>query len=175
MSIIDLIVTLLLLWALISGWRQGIVLQLCSLAGIVLGAWLGLHFGAEVGELLHLDEQFATAGGFLTIFIVVLLAVALLGRLLRKVFHFAGFGIADRILGMLAAVAKTLLILCLLFSAFDSINRDESLVDRQTLDKSICYRPIINLSEMLFPFLEWAKEQITTEDHTLWNEDLQEM
>lgn len=175
MSIIDLIVGLLILWAVISGWRQGIVLQLCSVAGIVLGIWLGVHFGSDVGELLHLDEEFVAAGGFLTIFVVVLLAVALLGRLLRKVFHFAGFGIPDRILGMLASVAKTLLVLCLLFSAFDSINKDESLVDRKTLDKSICYRPIINLSEMLFPFLEWAKEQIATEDQTLWNEDLQEL
>jgi len=42
MSVIDLIVGLLMLWAVFNGWRQGLILQLCSLAGIVLGAWLGI-------------------------------------------------------------------------------------------------------------------------------------
>ena len=47
MSVIDLIVGLLMLWAVFNGWRQGLILQLCSLAGIVLGAWLGIRFGTE--------------------------------------------------------------------------------------------------------------------------------
>ena len=49
MSVIDLIVGLLMLWAVFNGWRQGLILQLCSLAGIVLGAWLGIRFGTEAG------------------------------------------------------------------------------------------------------------------------------
>ena len=100
MSVIDLIVGLLMLWAVFNGWRQGLILQLCSLAGIVLGAWLGIRFGTEAGALLHLDEEFAAAGGFLAVFVVVLIAVAIVGRLLRKVFHFAGFGIPDHLLGV---------------------------------------------------------------------------
>ena len=116
MSVIDLIVGLLMLWAVFNGWRQGLILQLCSLAGIVLGAWLGIRFGTEAGALLHLDEEFATAGGFLAVFVVVLIAVAIVGRLLRKVFHFAGFGIPDHLLGVAVSAAKTLLVLGLLLS-----------------------------------------------------------
>lgn len=86
MSVIDLIVGLLMLWAVFNGWRQGLILQLCSLAGIVLGAWLGIRFGTEAGALLHLDEEFAAAGGFLAVFVVVLIAVAVRGTAVRKVF-----------------------------------------------------------------------------------------
>jgi len=49
MSVIDLIVGLLMLWAVFNGWRQGLILQLCSLAGIVLGAWLAIPSGPEQG------------------------------------------------------------------------------------------------------------------------------
>lgn len=164
MSIIDLVIGLILVWAVYNGWRQGLVLQLCSLAGIVAGAWLGIRFAEQVGELLHLDEQFATAGGFLVIFVVVIITVAILGRLLRKVFHFAGFGIPDRVLGLVVSVGKTLLVLCLLVSAFASVNKNEALIDEQTLAHSVCYRPMINLADSLFPFLEWAKEQIAADD-----------
>ena len=78
MSVIDLIVGLLMLWAVFNGWRQELILQLCSLAGIVLGAWLGIRFGTEAGALLHLDEEFAAAGGFLAVFVVVLIAAVVL-------------------------------------------------------------------------------------------------
>ena len=85
---------------------RGLILQLCSLAGIVLGAWLGIRFGTEAGALLHLDEEFAAAGGFLAVFVVVLIAVAIVGRLLRKVFHFAGFGIPDHLLGVAVSASQ---------------------------------------------------------------------
>ena len=160
MSVIDLIVGLLMLWAVFNGWRQGLILQLCSLAGIVLGAWLGI-----------LDEEFATAGGFLAVFVVVLIAVAIVGRLLRKVFHFAGFGIPDHLLGVAVSAAKTLLILGLLFSAFESLNKDHTLAEEKTLDRSVCYRPMIRLADSLFPLLEWAKEQVSIDEQELWSDN----
>ena len=171
MSVIDLIIGLLMLWAVFSGWRQGLILQLCSLAGIVLGAWLGIRFGAEAGALLHLDEEFAAPGGFLAVFVVVLIAVAILGRLLRKAFHFAGFGIPDHLLGVVVSAAKMLLILSLLFSAFEAVNKDHTLVAEKTLDRSICYKPMIHLADSLFPFLEWAKEQVAANDDELWSDN----
>ena len=81
---------------------------------------------------------------------VVLIAVAIVGRLLRKVFHFAGFGIPDHLLGVAVSAAKTLLVLGLLFSAFESLNKDHTLAEEKTLDRSVCYRPMIRLADSLF-------------------------
>ncbi|WP_290586831.1 CvpA family protein [Alistipes sp. CAG:268] len=64
MNSIDLIVCLILLLAVWNGWRQGLVVQVCSLAGIVIAIWLAAHYGARVGEWLRLDESFSAAGGF---------------------------------------------------------------------------------------------------------------
>lgn len=134
-------------------------------------------FGAEIGEWLKLDDDFARAGGFLAIFVVVLIGVAIAARILRKVFHFAGFGIPDRILGLLVSAAKTLLILSLLFSAFDAINKDQAFIKEEKLEASICYRPMINISEALFPFIEWARDQISTGDEQtlIWSDSSQEL
>ena len=129
------------------------------------------RFGTEAGALLHLDEEFAAAGGFLAVFVVVLIAVAIVGRLLRKVFHFAGFGIPDHLLGVAVSAAKTLLILGLLFSAFESLNKDHTLAEEKTLDRSVCYRPMIRLADSLFPLLEWAKEQVSIDEQELWSDN----
>ena len=111
------------------------------------------------------------AGGFLAVFVVVLIAVAIVGRLLRKVFHFAGFGIPDHLLGVAVSAAKTLLILGLLFSAFESLNKDHTLAEEKTLDRSVCYRPMIRLADSLFPLLEWAKEQVSIDEQELWSDN----
>ena len=63
MSVIDLIVGLLMLWAVFNGWRQGLILQLCSLAGIVLGGWLGIRPGAPGGGQLPLGGEVGGAAG----------------------------------------------------------------------------------------------------------------
>ena len=101
-------------------------------------------------------------GGILPkVLIVVVLVVAIAARLVRRLFHFAGFGVADILLGIAVSVVKYLLVMSVLFSAFSRLNADYTLVKRQTLDESRSYRPILRLSESLFPFVERMYERIT--------------
>ena len=161
MNSIDLIVCLVVVLALWNGWRQGFIVQICSLAGIVAGIWLAARFGTEVGGWLRLDPEIAAAGGFVVVLVVVVLGVAVAARLARKLFRFAGFGVADIVLGIAVSLLKFLLVLSVLFSAFSRLNADYTLVKRQTLDESRSYRPILRLSESLFPFVERMYERIT--------------
>jgi colicin V production protein len=162
---IDLIVYLVLVLAIWNGWRQGFILQICSLAGIVAGIWIAARCGAVVGQWLNLDESISAAGGFVVVLVVVLLLVALAGRVLRKVFHFAGLGVFDYVLGVVVSVFKYLLIMSVIFSAFDSLNEDYTLVGPDKIQKSRTYEPIIRLSEKIFPFLEWVGEQVPLDDY----------
>ena len=79
MNAVDLIVCLVLVLAVWNGWRQGFILQVCSLAGIVAGIWLAAQFGTQVGEWLRLDPDIAAAGGFVTVLVAVILVVAIAG------------------------------------------------------------------------------------------------
>lgn len=164
LNTLDLIVCLVLVLAVWNGWRQGFVVQICSLAGIVAGIWLAARFGAQVGGWLRLDAEVAAAGGFVTVLVAVILVVAIAGRLVRKVFHFAGLGVADTVLGIAVSVLKYLLVLSVLFSAFDSLNEDYCLVGPQTIEQSKSYKPVRRLSESIFPFLEWVGEQVPRQE-----------
>ena len=155
MNAVDLIVCLVLALAVWNGWRQGFVLQVCSLAGIVAGIWLAAQFGTQAGEWLRLDPGFAAAGGFVAVLVAVILVVAIAGRLVRKLFHFAGFGIADTLLGIAVSVLKYL---------FDDLNEDYTLAGPETIEKSKSYKPVMHLSEAVFPFLEWVGGQVPGPD-----------
>lgn len=160
MNTIDLIVCLVLILAVWRGWKQGFIVQVCSLAALVAGIWLAAQYGVQVGAWLRLDEQIASAGGFVVVLLVVLLLVAIAARLVRKLFHFAGFGVPDIALGVAVSVLKYLLLLSVLFSAFAKINVDYSIVGPSTFEKSITYKPVLRISESLLPFLEWIGDQV---------------
>ena len=127
--------------------------------GLLAGGHRARHLAR--GPLLHLEERFAAAGGFVTVLVVVILAVALLGRLLRKLFHFAGFGVPDVVLGIVVSVAKYLLVLSVLFSVFDTLNADYSLVGRRTIDRSKSYGPVLRISQWLLPRLRQAGTEVS--------------
>lgn len=164
MNTIDLVVCLVLALAVWDGWRRGFIVQVCSLAGIVAGIWLAARYGAEAGEWLRLDERFAAAGGFAAVLVAVILAVAVAARLLRKAFRFAGFGLPDILLGIGVSVLKYLLVLSVLFAAFDSLNADHTLAEERLVAESKCYEPVMRLSESLFPFLERIAERVPERD-----------
>ena len=52
-----------------------------------------------------------------------------------------------------------------MFSAFDSLNEDYTLVGPQTIEKSKSYKPVMRLSEAVFPFLEWVGKQVPQEQN----------
>ncbi|MCH5335732.1 MAG: CvpA family protein [Alistipes sp.] len=147
MNVIDIITLAFLAWAVYNGWSKGVIHQICTLAGIVLGIWLGVRYGAHVGALLHIGPEFAFAGGFAVVLVGVMIVVALLARLLRNIFHFAGLGTLDVLLGVLFSCIKMLLILCALFWVFDTLNGKMHLVSNDVLDGSRLYHPILGIAD----------------------------
>ena len=124
-----------------------------------------MHFPLNYGlTVFSLDDEVAAAGGFVTALVVVILVVAIAGRVVRKVFHFAGLGVADTLLGIAVSVLKYLLVLSVLFSAFDALNEDYCLVGPRTIEQSKSYKPVRWLSESIFPFLEWVGERVPRQE-----------
>ncbi|MDT3707751.1 MAG: CvpA family protein [Thiobacillus sp.] len=114
MSVLDLIVLLMLLLSVVRGLMRGMVDTLFSLAAWILAFVLGRLGASMAAPLLPLTVEnpsiryFAT---FAVIFLVVLIAMLLLGHVLASLARSAGLGTADRVLGGVLGLAKGLLIL----------------------------------------------------------------
>ena len=160
MNVIDIIVCVILLVAIWKGWRQGLVLQIGALAGIVAGIWLAWKFGATVGAWLGMSDKAAYPGGFTVVLIVVIIVLALVARLLRKIFKFAGLGPLDSLLGVCVSIFKYMLLLGVLFSAFERLNTDYDLVNEQRIEQSKSFRPIERMSNTVLPFIKKLGEEM---------------
>lgn len=102
--------------AAIGAWRGLVGEALAILAWIValLAAWL---FGASVGAALFSgvsDPGLRLAAGFGTMIVLVLVSMALLKILLRKVLKALGLSLTDRLLGVLFGIVRGVAIVLLL-------------------------------------------------------------
>lgn len=162
MNIFDIITLIVLVWAVVSGWRSGFAAQLLSFAGIVIGLILAVRFGAQVGSWLGIDAKFAAVAGFVITFVAAVVITLILTKFLKTMLSFIGLHSLDTILGIALSMLKYLLILSVAYAAFGALNDDLQLVDKRYIASSRSFRPVRNASECIFPYIEWLKEQLPT-------------
>lgn len=160
MNVLDIILIIFLLWAIYRGFKDGIVVQLGGLAGLFLGIYLAFRYGTALGLWLGIGEKWATVAGFAIIVVLVLVAIAVLGRLLRGLFELAGLSVLDKAGGIIVSLVKMGLILGLILYSFDWINRQQGWVKQAKLDKSVLYRPLTEGAKLAFPYIDFVKDKL---------------
>ncbi|HRD54079.1 MAG TPA: CvpA family protein, partial [Flavobacteriales bacterium] len=110
MNWLDLLIVLLLAMAGWQGFRRGFIIELASLAGLLLGIWTGIRFSDRVTEALELEVKHA-AVAFLITFLLVLLLVVLVGHLLTKVIDLAQLSLPNKVAGVAFGALRSAFIL----------------------------------------------------------------
>lgn len=160
MNFFDIIVYIALAWAVFNGWRRGFLLQLVSLVAVVAGLFIAAKYGAEAGAMLGIADSTSGIAGFVIIFVLSLIAITIVGHLLRAVLRFTGLGVMDVVLGILFSVAKVGLIVGVMFSWFATMNNDYGWVESQTIRQSRWFTPIVNVVDKVSPYVEGAAQNI---------------
>lgn len=114
MNLFDVIVLLVLTFAVVRGLMRGMVDTLFSLMAWVLAFVLGKWGAVVVAPLLPLGIESPAIryfAGFAVVFLVVLIVVLLLGHALTSLVRAAGLGGADKMLGGVLGLVKGLVIL----------------------------------------------------------------
>ena len=151
MNILDIIIIAAVIFFLIRGIFRGIVREIGSLAGVVLGIWLANAYHPQVGVFL---KGFIPPGKYLPliafalIFLVVLVLSNLLGWLFKKLFQKIFLGWVDRILGACLALLKGIFLSYLIIVLVTFLApQDSSLVTQSRLAPVIItsYQTMIGL------------------------------
>ena len=165
MNIIDIILLICFIPAIVQGIRKGFISQIISIVSLVLGIWMSARFASAVSSWL---SQWITASGqvleivaFALILILVFLALGALGKVLEATIRLVMLGWLNRLLGVVFALLKTVLIVGLVIMAFSSLNDTFLLVKSETLSQSVLYSPLKNTANDVFPYLRdiifWTK------------------
>ncbi len=162
MNIIDIIIVACVVVGCALGFRDGVIRQLGSLAGIIIAIFLAKGFGNQVAMLLKIEGDNAHIWGFVIVLILSLMAVALMTAALRKFVSAVNLGSLDRLAGAALGLIKTVLILSLTLLAFDFLNKAVELVDAEQINSSKLYSPTISVTQYIVPSIEWVGENLPT-------------
>ena len=163
MTGLDIILFCILVYGIVNGLRKGLFVELASLVSLLLGIYIAIKFSGAVGQFFdgHLPDDPKTAAitAFIITFIAVVVGIILLAKFLTTIADFSGLGLLNRILGGFFGLLRTVLMLSVVLNFFVKINVNNLLADKETLDKSTFFNPVLKISNTIFPVLEeWFAE-----------------
>ena len=163
MSVIDIILGGLLFYGLIKGLWRGLFVELASLVSLIVGIFIALKFSGFIADIIsgHVswEPHYISIIAFLITFVAVVTGIILLAKFFTKLASFASLGLLNRLLGGVFGFLKMVLILSISLNFFLKINSTNIFAKKETLDKSLFFYPLLEISNTIFPILEdWFKE-----------------
>ncbi|MBR2419316.1 MAG: CvpA family protein, partial [Rikenellaceae bacterium] len=144
MNIIDIVLLIVAVWALYAGARDGLLVQIGGVVGLVVGIWLAFRQAARVGAWFGMHGAEASVAGFISVLVVTVIVIAVGSRLVRGVFRMTGLGFFDAVLGAGVSVLKAAVVASLIIAAIDAVNVNNILISKERIESSRAYVPLRN-------------------------------
>ncbi len=164
MSVLDIVLTVLILFGLVRGLMNGFFVEIASLIALVAGVYGAIHFSNYAATLIdensQWDEKTVNIVAFAVTFLIIVLVIAIAGKALTKLADFAALGIVNKLLGALFGALKVAVILSVFLNVFDSMNRAIPLTDEDSIKDSMLYAPVKSLIPTIFPIILEKKKEL---------------
>jgi membrane protein required for colicin V production len=125
LSKIDIFLIIIILIGAYNGYKEGFLMGLITLLGLILGVFLGFKFMGEGMEFLekefNADQSVLPYISFFLIFIIVIVLVTLLGKAIRSSIDKTFLGRVDESMGVLLGAFKTMFMLSIILWITDSL------------------------------------------------------
>ena len=163
MEFIDIVFAVLLGYSIYNGLKNGLFVEIASFSSLIVGIFAAIKFSHIVR--LALEEKIKTNPKYIEIiafaitFILVLIGIHLLAKFFTKIVSFAYLGWLNKLGGAVFSMLKTVLMLGVLISLLQRINSNGMLVKQETLNQSLFYQPVQEVSKFILPNLgKWYDE-----------------
>ncbi len=162
MNYIDLIIALFLAWFAYKGYTKGLIIELASLAALVLGIYVAMYFSDIVADLLktylNVGKKYLALVAFVLTFLLVVIGVVTVGRILEKFIDILLLGFLNKMAGAVFGVLKGMLILSLLILLMNYLEFTDLVLDKKTRDSSMFYGTVESVAPTLYQHLDFLKE-----------------
>jgi len=167
---LDIILLIPLAWGAFKGFRNGFIIELSTLAALILGIWGAIHFSDWVADYLlqhfEIEREYLPMIAFAITFLGIVILLNLLGRLLTTLLKAVALNGINRLVGAIFGLLKWSFIFSIVLFLWRPVQEGTfKWPTAQDRDKSILYEPISSLAPLFFPYIEeldwrswWEKE-----------------
>lgn len=160
MNWLDFTIGVLLLIAMINGFRKGLVMQLVALATIVLSAIFGGQLAKkilpELTRLIDLSPNVAHVLSYVIAFIGIAIVISLIGRIIQKFIQIIFLSFINRLLGSVVALATMMIFLSILLNLALMLDKEEVVIRRETKEASFFFERVEAVVPAIVPYLNQA-------------------
>ena len=124
--ILDIILGVILILAIIKGYRQGLIVAFFSFIALIIGLAAALKLSVVVagyiGKAVNVSDKWLPIVSFAVVFLIVVLLVRLGAKFIQKTVELAMLGWVNRVGGILLYAALYILIFSVLLFYADQMN-----------------------------------------------------
>ena len=124
--ILDIIVAVILILAIIKGYRQGLIVALFSLIAFIIGIAAALKLSVVaagyIGKAVNVSDKWLPIISFAAVFLIVVLLVRLGAKFIQKTVELAMLGWVNRVGGILLYAGLYIIIFSVLLFYADQMN-----------------------------------------------------
>ena len=137
--ILDIIITVALIFALIKGYQRGLIVAVFSVLAFIIGLAAAIKLSTVVagyiGKSVKISDQWLPVISFAVVFLIVALLIGWGAKLIEKSIQFAMLGWINRLGGIILYVALYILIFSVIIFYADQMD----LIKPETKQASVTY------------------------------------
>jgi len=157
MNWIDIVLIILIGFSLVMGFINGLVKEVASLAGLILGIWGAVKFStftaAKLYDWFDMTGQYVGIISFIITFGIIVILIHFIGLIADKIVTAVSLGFVNRILGMIFGGLKAVLIISVFLVVLNTINSRRQFLPEEKIDQSYLYNPISDIAPAIFPII----------------------
>ncbi|MBS4058737.1 MAG: CvpA family protein [Bacteroidetes bacterium] len=154
MNYLDIIIAVLLLFSAYNGYSKGLVIELASLAALILGVYVAILFSDVTGDFLsryfELHTKYLSIIAFMLTFVLVLIAVMLVGKLVEKFVDLLLLGFLNKLAGAVFGILKGALILSIIIFLLNYFDAEKKLISKDSRKSSFLYNRIEQIAPTIY-------------------------
>lgn len=151
---IDIILLLPLLYGIYKGFSKGLIIEIATLAGLILGVYVAIKFSGYtenfLRDFLNLTSKYLSYIALAVTFLLVVIAVFLLGKMLTRLIDFLSLGLLNKLLGSVLGAAKYFIILCVVLLIIDALDSRLHFIGEETREKSLLFNPFLTFAQQMY-------------------------
>ena len=144
---LDIFIGIVLLFALVRGMMNGLIKEIASTIGFLLGLLVAATCYETLGEYLTVDgsevNMFTSIVAFLLLWIIVPIIFGLIASLITKALNLTVLGVVNRILGGVLSMAKFVILLSCVLNVMVSLN----ILNNERTEGSVLLEPVQSISK----------------------------
>jgi len=157
MNWLDVVIILILAGGLASGYKNGFVGELASLAGLILGIWGAVKFSWWTADLLEgigLKFSLMPVISFIVTFLVITIVMQILAGIVSKLLEAISLNWINKIAGIVAGVFKAAVFVSVILLVLDAVSDRHPIIPKTLRSESLLYEPVSEIVPTLLPFLK---------------------